>query len=540
MRADEFRDMVMQARTLLSVPSVVAAVAQGGEVVYCTSGHRGLLGGAVNEHTVYPIASASKAFIATCVMMLVDEGTLELDAPVRRYLPQFELFTPELTEQLTIRDMLSHRSGLPRHDATLFTRADATLAETVDYMRWLEPCWDLRERFYYQNHMFALASLLVERVSGKPWAEVVRERVFAPLGMTRAYTAWRAYERYDSNYAYPLDTRGLVSVPIPTFSLDALACAGSLSMSVRDLLCWGQENLALYRSHTPVSGRDETRDSACPLLVSPQAARELHRPQTPIRAGEMGPYDTPFVDEYSYGFGWFVETYRGVPLIHHGGTTNGFKSIVSFMPEQDCVVAVLVNQNNSLLPSLVQRLVADAVLGADPYDWQGFFLGIAVDRRARTQQEFHTLIARGRRPLPSACAGTYTHPAYGTLRIMHDLDGPRLRYQHMSHRLRPGTKTPWVIDTGFMRQAIPCAFEGSPPVFHAWLEPELKTPIRFERVSDVQGQAELWVSAEASAELQAKSQPQPQAEPEPQPEPQPPTEPKPQKQRKSKSKGQRP
>jgi CubicO group peptidase (beta-lactamase class C family) len=125
----------------------------------------------------------------------------------------------------------------------------------------------------------------------------------------------------------------------------------------------------------------------------------------------MGPYDTPFVDEYSYGLGWFVETYRGVPLIHHGGTTNDFKSIVSFMPEQDCVVAVLVNQNNSQLPSFVQRLVADAVLGADSYDWQDFFLGIVADRRARVQQEYRTLIARRRPLLPPGCAGTYAHPA---------------------------------------------------------------------------------------------------------------------------------
>jgi CubicO group peptidase (beta-lactamase class C family) len=490
MRSDDFTGMIAQARKALFAPSVAAAISQGGEVTYCTEGRRGLLGGTVDEHTVYPIASASKAFIATCIMMLVDEGVLEFDAPVKRYLPQFELFTPELSEQLTIHDMLSHRSGLPRHDATLFTRADATLGETVEYMRWLEPCWGLRERFYYQNHMFALASLLVERVSGKPWADVIRERIFEPLGMTRSYTEWQAFRRYDDNYARPLSTVGRVSLPIPSITTDALACAGSLSASVHDLLKWGQANLKLYQSYTSAAEGAKTQESGLSLSISLPTAHELHRPQTPIRSGEMEPFDTPFLDEYAYGLGWFVETYRGVPLIQHGGTINGFKSIVAFMPEQDCAMALLVNQNTSLLPPLALRLVADAVLDAEPYDWQGFFCKFSAERRAKTQQDYRAGIARGRKPLPPECAGTYRHPAYGTMRIMPDLDGPHLRYGRMSHRLRPGTKAPWVIDTGAMRQAVPCVFEGSPPVFNAWLEEELKAPIRFERVSETEKEAE--------------------------------------------------
>jgi CubicO group peptidase (beta-lactamase class C family) len=483
--------IVARAHKAFPAPSVAAAVSWGDRVAYCTIGHRGLFGGAVNEHTVYPIASASKAFIATCVMMLVDEGILELDAPVRRYLPQLELFTPELTEQLTVRDMLSHRSGLPRHDATLFTRVDATLEETVGYMRWLEPCSGLRERFHYQNHMFALASLLVERVSGQPWSSVVRRRIFAPLAMTRSYTACREYVSHDGNYARPFARFGSFSLPISSPSTDATAGAGSLSMSVRDLLRWAQANLALSLSHasadsTSTDTGEKTRELSRHPLVSPQAARELHGPQTPIRPGEMGPYDTPLVDAFSYGLGWFVETYRGVPLIHHGGTLNGFRSIVGFMPEHDCAVAVLVNQSNSQLPSLILRLVADAILSAEPYDWQGFCLDIEADRRVRLQQEYYALFSRRRQLVPPACAGVYAHPAYGRLRIMNDLDGPHLRYGRQSHRLRPGTRTPWVLDTGLMRQAVPCLFEGSPPAFCAWLEPELKTPIRFERVSEAE------------------------------------------------------
>ncbi|MDR0347417.1 MAG: beta-lactamase family protein [Coriobacteriales bacterium] len=485
MRKVDFEGIVTQARSAFCAPSVVAAVSWGGETWYSAIGRRALPGAAVDEDTIYPIASVSKAFIASCIILLADEGLLELDTPVKRYLPQLELFTPELTEQLTVRDMLSHRSGLPRHDATLLTREDATLEETVASLRWLEPCWDLRERFFYQNHMFALASLLVERVSGKPWANVVRERLFAPLGMTRSYTAWREYERYDNNYAQPLATLGRVSLPVRPMSSDSTACAGSLSMSVRDLLRWGQANLALYTDDGP--------------HLIPRSVLEAHRPQTPIRAGEMMSYETPFVDEEFYGFGWFVESYRGVPLIHHGGTTAGFKSIVGFLPEHGCALAVLTNQNASQVPLFVLRMLADAVLGAEPYDWQSFYARVDAERGAKTQREYRAAFALRRQPLPPACAGVYAHPAYGKLRIMNDLGGPRVRNGQRSHRLRPGTRTPWVLDTGIMRMAVPCAFEyeadggeggaggvfegeATPRAICAWLEPELATPIRFERL----------------------------------------------------------
>jgi hypothetical protein len=201
----------------------------------------------------------------------------------------------------------------------------------------------------------------------------------------------------------------------------------------------------------------------------------------------MAPYETPFVDADSYGLGWFVETYRGVPLVHHGGTINGFKSVVGFLPEHGCALAVLVNQNASPVPLFVLRMVADAVLGAEPYDWRGFYLRIDAERRAKALREYRAAFARRRQPLPPSCKGVYEHPAYGRMRIMPDLDGPRLRYQRVSNRLRPGTSAPWVLDTGVTRLAIPCAFEGSPPTFCAWLEPELKTPIRFERVPDGDG-----------------------------------------------------
>ncbi|MDR2378250.1 MAG: beta-lactamase family protein [Bifidobacteriaceae bacterium] len=503
MREDDFKTIVNQAKETFATPSISAAVFVDGQVWRHAIGRRGLTGGAVDSDTVYQIASASKAFIATCVMMLVDEGRLELDAPVKRYLPEFELWTEELTRQVTIRDILTHRTGLPRHDVTSFTRPEAALAETIAYMRWLEPCWGLRERFGYQNHMFALASYLVERVTGQSWSAVVRERIFKPLGLTRAHTAWLEYERYDDNYARPLITRGAAAAPIDSVSTDSMACAGSLSMSATDLLRWGRANLEVHgighRDNAGGTGGPGGADGARGrLTLSAEAVRELHSAQMPIRPGELAPYEAPLIDSQDYGLGWFVERYRGVPLVQHGGTLRGFKSLVGFMPEHGMALAVLVNQNDSPVPALVLRQVADAVLGAEPYDWRGFYLELDTGRLATGQREYAAAFAEQARAWPSPACGVYEHPAYGKIRIAEGQDGPRLTAGGKDYPLRPGAQAPWVIDASDVSQTMPCQLVYGPaqaaadpaavPVaFCAWLEPELKHPIRFERLSGLDG-----------------------------------------------------
>jgi CubicO group peptidase (beta-lactamase class C family) len=475
-RQADFKNMVDQARQVSNAPSVAAGAAWGGQVWYHCAGQRGLGAGPADADTVYPIASSSKAFIASCVMMLVDEGRLELDAPVKSHLPELELWSQPLTEQLTARDMLTHRSGLPRHDVTQFTRADATLPQTIAYLRYLEPAWELRQRFGYQNHMFALASRLVERLTGQPWGAVVRQRIFAPLGLTRAYTAWREYERYDDNYARPLITHGATAQPIEPIPTDSLACAGSLSLSLRDLLAWGRANLALHGA-----GRGKGA-AAGPLALSPQAVDALHSPQMPIGPGEMAPYETPLTQSQAYGLGWFVERHRGAVLIHHGGTLRGFKSMVGFMPEHGLAVAVLANQNDSPAPMLLLRQMADAVLGGEMHDWPGFYLARQAERTAEELRQYREAVAEEARPLPAACAGVYEHPGYGRVRIASGPDGPRLRAGGRSYHLRPGAAADWAIDSGDVPLAVPSYFEGG-AAFCAFLEPELKHPIRFERVA---------------------------------------------------------
>jgi CubicO group peptidase (beta-lactamase class C family) len=568
MRAADFERIVDEVQRAFTVPSLAVAFSQGNTTYYHTVGHSSTLGGRVTPDTIYPVASISKSFIATCIMMLVEEGSLDLDRPVVQYLPDLLLYNQTLTEQLTIRDMLSHRSGLPRHDAMLSTCEGLGLDEIVRRMRWLEPCWELRERFHYQNHMYGLASLLVERVSGRPWGTFMRKRLFTPLGMTRVHSSWRSFMNMGRDRVRSLATFDGVSRPIHTVSPDNAGSAGALSMSVRDLLRWGQANLAPYlirssatgtvlgtrAAHTSTTDGTPDTPNAIPNIIPTRIAAELHRGQTPIRPGEFASYDIPFVDEFSYGFGWFVERYRNTTLIQHGGSLTGFKSIVGFLPEQDCVIAVLANQGASPAPMTLLRILADEALGAERYDWCGFFRSLSADLRGKSKAQYHAAFAqegaqqngtnnaggadsenntdstsgavstdsRARASLPDACAGVYAHPAYGEVRISTGSTGASLWAGKQRFRLRPGSMTEWAIDTGLLELAMPCFFEyvsttgadaadtdqpgaGSasgrgagdtssnqdastshPTAFCAFLEPEIKKPIRFERQSSVQ------------------------------------------------------
>jgi CubicO group peptidase (beta-lactamase class C family) len=566
MRAADFERIVDEVQRAFTVPSLAVAFSQGNTTHYHTVGHSSTLGGHVTPDTIYPVASISKSFIATCIMMLVEEGSLDLDRPVVQYLPDLLLHNQTLTEQLTIRDMLSHRSGLPRHDAMLSTCEGLGLDEMVRRMRWLEPCWELRERFHYQNHMYALASVLVQRVSGKPWGAFMRKRLFTPLGMTRVHSSWRSFMNMGRDRVRSLATFDGVSRPIHTVSPDNAGSAGALSMSVRDLLRWGQANLAPYlirssatdtvlgarAAHTSTTDGTPNTPDAIPNIIPTRIAAELHRGQTPIRLGEFASYDIPFVDELSYGFGWFVERYRNTTLIQHGGSLAGFKSIVGFLPEQDCVIAVLANQGASQAPMTLLRILADEALSAERYDWCGFFRSLSADLRDKAKAQYHAAFAqedaqqngadsenntdgasgagstdsRARTSLPDACTGVYAHPAYGEVRISTGSADASLRAGKQRFRLRPGSMTEWAIDTGLLELAMPCFFEyasttgadaagtdqpeaesasgrsangassdrdattNHPTAFYAFLEPELKKPIRFERQPSTQSPAQ--------------------------------------------------
>ncbi|MBQ9966911.1 MAG: beta-lactamase family protein, partial [Clostridia bacterium] len=287
--------VIADMMSTFKVPSIMVSVSRGGETFYCGGGIADLETGAkADENTIYAIASASKAFIATSICMLADEGKLSLDEPVKTYLPGFKMYDTYMTEHLTMRDAMSHRSGLPRHDVTWVVHPELNIRDLVYMLRYMEPAFAPRARMNYQNHMFSLATVVVEEVSGMTWDAFVKERILDPLGMTRTYCLPAQFRGIADNVAQPNALINGEVRPIPYLDISNVGCAGCVSSSVRDLAIWA-------RLQAGEGELDGVR------YFSKERANDLHTPQMIIKPGEMTDMYFPEVTHTAYGLGWFIE-----------------------------------------------------------------------------------------------------------------------------------------------------------------------------------------------------------------------------------------
>lgn len=465
-------ELVRNYTKAFHLPGVSVGVYSKGQEWFAAAGRR--QGGAVDQQTIYPIGSTTKAFIAAVVMQLHEEGRLDLDDPVVRYLPSFALNTAERTEALTIRDTLCHRCGLPRHSITLMTNQHCSLNDMVYKIRYLEPVWPARQRFYYQNHMFAVATQLVEQLTGLPWGEAVRQRIFDPLGMTHTYTRSLAYEEVEQNYARARVGLRSLNIPVQTMLCDSTGGAGAISSNARDMLRWVTANL---HQGSYAGGR----------LFSEDSDHELHGCQMPINEGEMFPYQLPEVTSSSYGLGWFVDTYQNERMLHHGGTITGFKSQVGFLPEHDFAFCVLANRDNTLAVTAIGNALCDYALGLPPEDWSQRFLDIHKQLSDKAKATYRATTAKPhvKQDMPEDSGGIYRNEAYGTLRIEERGNRLSLHIAGLKIPIVPA-RDEFALNHKVMGLAFACRFEldenSRPRAFLAHLEEELESYIRFERI----------------------------------------------------------
>lgn len=411
-----FDAYVEKAMREWEVPGAAVAIVRGGSVVLARGYGVRTLGRPerVDAHTQFAIASASKTFTATLLAMLVDEGKLRWDDRVTQHLPGFELQDPYVTRELTLRDLLSHRSGLPRGDFTWYATATPP-AEVVRRVRFLAPNTSLRAQFGYQNILYLAAGEVIARAAGQPWDAVLQERLFRPLAMTASHTSTRHFAR-TANVATPHERIDDTVRVIAWRNWDNVGAAGAINSTVTDLARWVRFQLDSAR----VDGRP---------LVSAASFVETHTPHTLIRRDETARAINPFTHISAYGLGWFVEDYRGRQLVHHGGNLDGMASMVALMPSEDLGVAILTNLDASGLRDVLMRKIFDLYLGAPPRDWSAEVLQIRNGQLARakeTEKKREAERVAGTRPLlaPERYAGTYADSLYGQAEVKQE--GERL------------------------------------------------------------------------------------------------------------------
>lgn len=479
----QIRDIVERERARFDVPGCAVLVVADGEVVlaegFGTRNRDADL--AVTTQTLFPIGSSTKTFTAAVCASLVDEGALEWDRPLREYLPGFRLHDPVATELLSVRDCLSHRSGLPRHDLVWYAAAEGGLDrdQLIASLRHLPPTKPFRQTWQYNNLLYTTAGHLAGKLSGGTFEDAVRQRILDPLGMRRtnfSVIETEADADHATPYMRPLGETETKQVPFA--SLDLAGPAGSINSSVEDMTPW-----LLTLLGRGYDGR--------PQLLSDAVLADLRSPTMPMPGDAMLDLGTPV----GYGLGLFIDDYRGHRVTHHGGNIDGFSSQVATIPAAGIGVVVLTNLGATGLRDAVPFLVFDLLLGLEPRPH-----GESVHERyeamntgAVQAKEHH---ATGRKDLPAVrpladYAGRFVHPGYGVIEIT--LDGEALvgRYQGLTQG-RVEHRHLEVFDLAFEvggdEHRIPIQFThdltGEVDAVRAQVEPALPEPARFERQPD--------------------------------------------------------
>ena len=418
---NEIRDLINQSLEFWRTPGAAVAIVSQQETLLCEGfGVRDLdQRSPVTEQTLFPIASSSKAFTAMSVGLLVDAGEFSLDTPVREILPTFRMQDSLATERMTVRDLLTHRSGLPRHDLVWYG-SHFTRQEIFDRLRYLEPTRDLRTDFQYQNIMYMVAGCLVEEVSGKSWESFVKEQIFEPLGMISSNFS-TVHTQTTDDHARPHEEKKGQLNQIPFFTADgekdAVGPAGSIISCATEMATW----LKLHLS----AGKLEDKQ-----FISSAALEEMHKPQMVMRnmpswAERMG------LELGSYGLGWMMHAYKGHTLVHHGGHIDGFSILVSFIPKSKIGVIVLSNLDYCFVPEVLTFSIYDKLLDLQPTDWNASFKPIhdeikaTADRKKEKSSSDRKPGTAPSHPL-SAYLGHYENPAYGIISVNKSGEGLEL------------------------------------------------------------------------------------------------------------------
>jgi CubicO group peptidase (beta-lactamase class C family) len=404
-----FDDYVNKALKDWGVPGVAIAIVKNDQIVFAKGYGVRKLGEPtpVDEKTLFAIGSSSKAFTAAAIAMLVDEGKMKWDDPVTKYLPGFQLFDPYVTREITVRDLLCHRSGLDRGDFIWYgTPYDRD--EIWNRIRYVKPSSSFRSKFGYQNIMYLTAGQIVSRVSGKSWDDFIRERIFTPLGMSSSNTSIRAFAG-QNNVSTPHGKIDEKVLTIPWRNIDNIAPAGSINSNVVDMAQWVRLQL----------GEGSYKGAR---LISSGAVSEMHEPQTIIPKDPQLSLFMPDSHFRSYGLGWMLQDYKGRKVVQHGGAIDGMIAMVGMIPEERLGVVVLSNLQGQLLPTALMFRIFDAYLGSQSKDWAGEMLkgmnGLEAQGKA-AQKKMEESRVKGTQPSLALekYAGTYKDEAFGDAKV---------------------------------------------------------------------------------------------------------------------------
>jgi CubicO group peptidase (beta-lactamase class C family) len=388
-----------------NVPGVAVGIVRHDSVIYLKGYGVRTVGTAdpVDDQTIFAIGSCTKAFTSAGLAMLVDEGKVHWDDPVRTYLPGFQVADPYVTREITLRDLVTHRTGIDRAEF-LWYRSGLDRADVVRRIRFLRQQARFRAQFTYNNLMYLEAGEVLGAASGTSWDEFIQHRILDPLGMRSTTLTIRGLDRERDVSSPHRTTHGVVRA-VPWDNADNIAPAGSINSNVRDMAQWVRFQLR----HGKFG--DKT-------LVSAAALDETHRPLTPMPMGPPSP-DSPVMHFVAYGMGWAAHDYDGHVALEHTGGIDGFRAHVALLPDDDFGVVVLSNDETAPIYNAITDWLLDRHLKVTPLrDWSalmhaGYAKAIAQGDSEEARENAHRVTGTHPTFPLERYTGTYTDSVYG-------------------------------------------------------------------------------------------------------------------------------
>ncbi len=362
-------------------------------------------------HTLYAIGSSSKAFTAALVGKLFGDS-LSLDDRITQHLPKLQ-FQDGREAQVTVRDLITHRTGLSRYDYSWYVFNSDNRDSLLARVKLMRPTADLRMKWQYNNYMYLAQGMIAERMTGKTWEENIRAHFFEPLGMVRSnFDVKLLAADADAAIGYTVTAKDSIKA-LPYYDIRGMGPAGSINSSVLEMANW----LKLW-----VNGGQSGQQRLLPAAYVSDAMSS-HMVSAPGLPGKKH----PDIHLDNYGLGWFVGSYRGHYQVEHGGNIDGFSASAAFFPSDSLGIVVLTNQHGSAVPGVVRNLIADRFLGLPFVDWNTRSVKkdtAAVDTSKKLEDAARIA---GTKPthMLADYTGSYDNKAYGTFTIR--LDGDTLK-----------------------------------------------------------------------------------------------------------------
>lgn len=409
-------NLVKNTLTTFDVPGISVGVIKDGKLIYSKGfGVRSLTNKQpMNEETLVGIASNSKGFTCTALAILADEGKLNWNDKVSKFIPEFQMYDPYVSKEITIKDLVTHRAGLGlgQGDLMFFPEGGTqTVEDIVKNVKYLKPATSFRTKLDYNNIMFIIAGEVIHRISGKSWAEFVEERIMKPVGMTSSFGSYnRAKAASVSNI---IDAHAPVNgkaIAVPHDWNETANAAGGILSNIKDMSLWAE---CLIDGFTTKSGQK---------LISDKQIQELWQIQQPAPIALQNPYSSGF---YGYGMGWFLSDVKGHKQVQHTGGLIGTVTQFTVIPDLKLGIVVLTNQQSGAAFNTITNTIKDAYLGIPDRDWLKTYGSRMADYNAKVEKEKKeifeksALFAKDKKNQVKAnqIVGTYRDPWFGDVEI---------------------------------------------------------------------------------------------------------------------------